>query len=230
MDNHVKIEATKISNGWVSESEEMGLTYFPKSEVFIDELRNELRSVDFDSIPNGSKVAFEFLVHNLNEEPSTKELYDQVVVKEPAYNPVKKQEEVDENKFRLSINANNCMPAAELQKIDWDQFISDSGLTYKRMAEIAGTSESTVYQMFYSIRKGKKAWNFTATRIRLTIIYKFVGLKNGAKATLCEEIVSLKEALANEVDQLFALKDIEGNYLRMKNARPILDRIRELVK
>lgn len=227
MENSIKIEVSKISNGWLSETETEGVTYIPNSEIIIDELRNNLSKVDFDSIPNGSKVAFEFIVHNLNEEPTIKELYDQVVIKEVPYNPIK-EIEVDESKLRISITANNCMSVVDLKKIDWKEFIETSGLTYKRMSEITGNSESSVYQMFYSIGKGTNTF-VTSSRIRLTTLLKFIEMKKGAKATLNEEIKDLKEALAEEVDKLFALKDIQGTYLRMKNARPILDKIKDLV-
>lgn len=222
----------RATNGWIEHNEAGEYIIHSTPNLIVEEFNSTLlRSSIFDSIAVGNDAILELsLYDNSIEDKTLEELREEVIEKAEPYNPFRNQPKEEEEDFKLSVTLQNAYSTEELKKVNWEEFIVNSNLSYKEMAELTGETESTVYQMFYSIKKGRNKLNFNSTRIRLTLLHKYVNLIQGRKVSLSSEISEMKEKLSEITSKIVSLVEMEGNYVRKKLLSPLLKELTELQK
>jgi len=230
MTNQVKIEVIPLEEGIVRKIGSNIGAYFASAEIMITKLIDHKDVMEFiASLPKDVEYSMSLILNpGVDQTYSIGELRDVVVDKEK-FNPIKTQVEVDEEKLRLSVTQANAYSAERLRRIDFITLMEEHGINVKRAAEIVGDKPVNMYPLLRPILKGDAKFNFIATRVKMTIIAKYIEAVSGIRSSKKDELDKMKADILNEIHKLDNMIK-QNNHIHSNTLIPLRDVLRKLIE
>lgn len=234
MPKQIKIEIMPLEEGIVRKIGTGRGAYFQNTESMLTKITdNEVVMEFINDLPKNIDFSISIVLNPaIGDAPTViqtiDELRDSVVIKE-TFSPIKKHPEVDEDKLRLSVNQTNAYSAERLKKIDFITLMEEHGINVKRAAEIVGDKPVNMYPLLRPILKGDAKFNFVATRIKMTIIAKYIEAVSGIRTSKKDELDKIKSDIMIEVNKLDLLIK-QNNHIHSNTLIPLRDALRSLVE
>jgi hypothetical protein len=149
------------------------------------------------------------------------------VVTRDVYSPFSTVE-VSDSELRLSVNSSNAYSADKLKKIDFNSLFIELGITNKRASELVGDSEQSIYQILRKVKNGTATYSFKSTRVKMTIIAKYMESVSGLRYTKKEELDRIREVISREVETLDKMIR-SNNHIHTSTLSPLRDTLKSLL-
>lgn len=229
MKKEIKVHVEKITDGYLfteTVEENKKKKYFKESKFEIFELLNKSDEV-VAILKNDNDVMLEISLYDIEEEVEDPNLYERVVVQEK-FNPFK-DEPIDEEELRLSVNIENAYSAARLKSIDFLGLDSQLQISHVRKAEIAGVNYQVVMNGWRHIKLGDASFGSPQARIGFTVLAKFYELSLNIRTSKKDEIERLREGIEKEIKELDSIFK-RNAHIHTNSVGPILESLKNLIK